>query len=97
MLDVSIQQRVLDLQRESTLSVRDIAKRLGVSRGFVSTIVRRGTVRDHKRNGGLPNSRRVRMWGGTPRKTLKYKCEGCGYLVNLKPCMICRVKEARGE
>ena len=97
MFDSSIQQRVLDLQREPQLSLRDIARRVGVSRGFVSTIIRRGMVKDQRKNRGSPNARRVRMWGGTPRKTLKYKCEGCGYMVNLKPCMICRVKEARGE
>ena len=96
MLDASIQQRVLDLRTDATLSHRDIAKRLAVSRGFVAAVVQRGKVRHHK-DGDVSNSSRGRKWEHPSRKTLRYKCPGCGYLVNLEPCVICRVKKARGE
>lgn len=31
---------------------------------------------------------------GQPRRVAAYKCDGCGYRVNLQPCQICRVEKA---
>jgi hypothetical protein len=86
MHSTSLVQEIDRLLRTSTLSQRQIAARLNVSRGTVSAIAsrRRGLY------GKEPDDPASPITPSTPPA----RCPRCGYRVYL-PCLICRIRYRR--
>ena len=84
MIDAALVEEVRRMLREGCLSQREIAKRLGVSRGTVNAIAG-GRRRDcaprpmHEEDDFIPPT-------GLPRR-----CPGCGGLAQM-PCLACYIR-----
>ena len=83
MIATSVVDEVRRLLRQRTLSQRDIARRLGISRGTVSAIYL-GKRQDHKSRNRRENEVLA------PTGPLE-RCPGCGGLVYM-PCLLCRIR-----
>lgn len=85
MLSVAIAEEIDRLLREGKLSQRQIAARLGVSRGSV------GAIANGQR--GLHGKE---TWSENPEATdpalLPERCPHCGHRVYM-PCLVCRTRE----
>ncbi len=87
MLPDSIVAQIRQLLSEEELSQREIARRLGVSRGTVHAIaVGRRPDRSSRRRERLNG---FRYPSGPPRR-----CPGCGGLVQM-PCLLCYLRSRR--
>ena len=88
MISVETQQNILNLASQTTLSQRQIAKRVYASRGSVARVLDRGTVQVVRVGDAASSYGRRNPINVTP-----YVCEGCGFRVFLHPCMICRTQK----
>jgi hypothetical protein len=86
MLAMSIVHEIARLLFEGELSQRQIARRLGVSRGTVQAIAsgRRGL------HGKAPAGDHSVSYGSSPAM----RCPRCGYRIHV-PCLVCRSRQHR--
>ena len=90
MIATALVEEIRRMLRERCISQREIAQRLGVSRGTVNAIAN-GRRRDCQRH------RRQEEDDFTPPNGLPRRCPGCGGLTQM-PCLACYIrakKEAR--
>jgi hypothetical protein len=85
MLAVSVVEQIEGLLREGRLSQRQIAQRLGVSRGSVAAIA----LGRHRRRPARSAGADFLFPSGVPRR-----CPGCGGMVQM-PCLLCRIRAAK--
>jgi hypothetical protein len=85
MLAVSVVEQIQGLLDEGTLSQRQIAERLGVSRGSVTTIA----LGRRRNRPARPSAADFILPSGTPMR-----CPGCGGMVQM-PCLLCSVRAAK--
>lgn len=77
----SQQEQILKLAHESPdLSLREIGRRVGVSHSTVNRVLRNGRVVG-------PEEEKARR---------EYRCEGCGRIVFVEECILCRDRKALG-
>jgi transcriptional regulator with XRE-family HTH domain len=85
MLDDVTVQAILTLLRTTTLSQRAIATKVGVNRETVHRIAagKRFDAAEHRRALAAERPRRV---------SRAVRCLGCGGLIELVPCQLCRLR-----
>ena len=91
MIATALVEEIRRLLREGGVSQREIARRLGVSRGTVNAIA------CGKRHDNPVGNRRHEEDDFTPPTGLPRRCPGCGGLTQM-PCLACYIrarKEAR--
>lgn len=86
MIHETTQLRILKLHVEGKHSQRQIAELVRVDRETVRGVIERGTVMRRK---GAAARRRESGYLEVP----VYRCGGCGVLVKLRPCLICRARD----
>lgn len=84
------QLRILAMHHAGKHSQRQIAEIVGVANATVGNVIHRGTV--------------VRGKGSLARRPSfgyleveVYRCGGCGVLVKLRPCAICRARKGNSQ
>ena len=89
MISDAVHDRVLELWATTDLSIRKIAKKVGISRGSVAAICtgRRVKMGDRNRNRNRrDDGLAVVGW---------HRCPRCGGLINTRACVACRAESAR--
>jgi hypothetical protein len=86
MLARSLVDEIASLLIQGELSQRQIAIRLGVSRGTVSAIARGDRVLNGKE---ATNGQSAMLGGSSPKR-----CPRCGYRIYI-PCLVCRTRQHR--
>lgn len=88
MIDRNIIPLVFELHSKENLSLRQIAKRLGISRGTVTSILKHEhTLQREKKKGGETD--KFQAPGGN-----FFRCQKCGRQVRM-PCLACYLEEMR--
>lgn len=87
MIPEAKQLRILELHVEGRHSKRQIAEAVDVARETVAAVIHRGTVMS---GGGALGRRPEFGYLEVP----VYRCGGCGVMVKLRPCLICRARKS---
>lgn len=84
MVSQGVVDQILRLLAEGRLSQRKISRAVGVSRGTIGAIAK----------GHRPRIRTTEERWGDPNRSLgpPQRCGGCGGLVYMTPCLLCRVR-----
>lgn len=89
MITVDKELEVLWLLRKTNLSRAAIARKVGIDPKTVNKIIMAGKPRARV---GVASTEAL-----TPQGVTAYRCLGCGYLVKLSPCLICRTEEEKAQ
>lgn len=88
MISQAKQLQIFALAAQGKLNNPQIAKRVGCAKETVRMALRRGTIQVTAREA------RKKWRPATPYLTVDaYRCGGCGVMVTLRPCLICKARK----